>query len=73
MKIGASPAAAYYLIAILMSNITNCLQGNQTSKRLQCNPLSLEKYLHLEIDEEGEVDSDTDDQVETEVDNDTLS
>ena len=48
MKIGLSPAAAYYLVAVLMSNITNCLRGNQTSKRLQCSPPNVEDYLRIE-------------------------
>lgn len=67
MKIGSSPATAYYLIAVLMSNITNCLRGNQTSRRLQCSPPTLEEYLYLEADD-TEVDDDAVSQVEMDVD-----
>lgn len=52
MKIGASSATAYYVITVLMSNITNCLQGNQTSKKLQYVSSTLEKYLRIEVDED---------------------
>ena len=59
MKIGSSPATAYYLVAVLLSNITNCLQGNKTSKWLNVVPPTLDEYLHMDqdLDEEETDDS----------------
>ena len=73
MKIQASPASSYYLITVLMSNITNCLRGNQTSRRLRCPPPDLEEYLYLEqdYDEEDDDDEVNDNRVEIEIDDDT--
>lgn len=48
LKIEQSPVAAYYVVAVLLSNIYTCLRGNQTSKQFAMDPPSLEEYLKLE-------------------------
>lgn len=58
MKIGSSPATAYYLVAVLLSNITNCLRGNQTSKRLNVAPPTLDEYLYMDQDLDEEESDD---------------
>ena len=45
IKLNWSPVAAYYLMAILLSNIQCCLRDNQISKRFQMAPPSVQKYL----------------------------
>lgn len=50
MKIGFFPTTTYYLVAVLLSNITNCLQGNQTSKWFNTAPPTLNEYLHMDQD-----------------------
>lgn len=56
MMVGSSPCGAYYLAAILMSNIMTCLRGgNQISQQFQCPPPSLNEYLE-ENDEFGAVE-----------------
>ena len=59
MKIGSSPATAYYLVAVLLSNITNCLRGNQTSKRLNVAPPILDEYLYMDQDLDKEKTDDS--------------
>lgn len=45
LKIGLSPAAAYFIVSVLFSNIHTCIHGNQTSIRFNCQPPSLYDYL----------------------------
>ena len=61
MKICFSLAAAHYLVAVLLSNITNCLQGNQTSKQLNIAPSILDEYLHMDHDLDKEESNDNED------------
>jgi hypothetical protein len=47
LKVGLSPVAAYFMVAVLFTNIHTCLHGSQTSKQFNCPPPSLETYLAL--------------------------
>ena len=58
MKIGFSPAIAYCLVIILLLNITNCLQRNQTSKRLNIASPTLDEYLYIDQDLDKEETND---------------
>jgi hypothetical protein len=49
LKIGISPAAAYFMVAVLFCNIHSCFHGNQTSVQYDCPPPSVELYLSLHI------------------------
>lgn len=44
-RAGLSPIGAIYFCAVLMTNCTTCLRGNQTSARFQCPAQSLEEYF----------------------------
>ena len=41
----SSPVAAYFLAAVLFSNVYTCLRGNQISKRFGLRPPTLEDYF----------------------------
>ena len=46
LKEGSSPVGAYYRAAILLTNCHSCLRrGNQISRRFNCLPPSIERYL----------------------------
>jgi hypothetical protein len=47
LRTGLSPVASWVGCAVLFTNIFTCLRGNQTSKRFQITPPSLEEYLTL--------------------------
>ena len=47
LKIGLSPVAGYYIVAVLLANIHTCLRGSQTSTKFHCNPPPLQVYLSL--------------------------
>lgn len=45
-RIGSAPVAAYYLAAVLMTNILNCMRGgNQVAKFFGYSPPSLDEYF----------------------------
>jgi hypothetical protein len=44
---GLSPVAAYFAIAILLTNLRTCFRGNRTSQRFVVPPPSVEAYLLL--------------------------
>ena len=45
LKIGLSPIGAYYMVAILLTNIHTCFRGSQVSKKFNCLPPDLQEYL----------------------------
>jgi hypothetical protein len=45
LKVGLSPVGAYFVVAVLLSNIHSCVYGNQTSQQFNCAPPSLHDYL----------------------------
>ena len=47
LRAGSSPVAAYFAVAILLTNCLTCLRGNQTSERFVVDPPSVEEYLSL--------------------------
>ncbi|RPA94895.1 hypothetical protein L873DRAFT_1699950, partial [Choiromyces venosus 120613-1] len=48
LKLHLSPVAAYYIIAVLLTNCHTCLRGgNQTSENFRMDPPSAEEYLYL--------------------------
>ncbi|PWW79620.1 hypothetical protein C7212DRAFT_275924 [Tuber magnatum] len=49
LKIGLSPVAVYFLVAVLLSNIHSCFYRNETCNRFHCNPPSLSEYLTLHV------------------------
>ncbi|PWW75943.1 hypothetical protein C7212DRAFT_193732, partial [Tuber magnatum] len=49
LKLHLSPVAAYYMVAVLLTNCQTCLhRRNQTSEKFRMDPPSLEEYLYLE-------------------------
>jgi hypothetical protein len=46
-KIGNSPVASHYLVAVLLTNIHTCIgsSDNQVSYYFQCKPPTLQQYL----------------------------
>lgn len=44
-KLGLQPVAAYYTVAILLTNCYTCMRGNQTSAQFLMRPPLLDKYL----------------------------
>jgi len=46
-QIGNQPVAAYYMIAIFLTNVRTCLgnNGNQVSSYFNCRPPTLREYL----------------------------
>ena len=49
MKLGLQPVAAYYMVAVLLTNCYTCIRGNQTSGRFMMRPPTLHQYLTGEI------------------------
>ena len=47
MRLGLSPIGSWVFTAVLLTNIYTCLRGNQTAKRFQISPPSLEEYFGL--------------------------
>jgi hypothetical protein len=43
-----SPVGAYYRVAVLLTNLLNCLHPNQVSLAFNVLPPTLEEYLHLD-------------------------
>ncbi|KZV71349.1 hypothetical protein PENSPDRAFT_577890 [Peniophora sp. CONT] len=41
-----SPVASYYRVAVLLTNIQNCLYPNQVSQKFDLMPPTVEEYLH---------------------------
>ena len=54
MRSGFSPIGSWVFTAVLLTNAYTCLRGNQTSKRFQISPPSLEEYFGLR---ENEIES----------------
>ena len=47
LKIGLSPVAAYYSVAVLLTNIHTCFNSSQTNSQFDLPPPSLAMYLEL--------------------------
>jgi hypothetical protein len=47
LKIGLSPAAGYFAIAVFFSNIHTCINGSQISDQFDLDPPPLHTYLRL--------------------------
>ncbi|KAI5815617.1 hypothetical protein BZA77DRAFT_220491, partial [Pyronema omphalodes] len=45
LRNGLSPVAAYFMVAVLLTNIHGCVHGNETSQQFNCPPPSLHEYL----------------------------
>ena len=45
MRVGQSPAAAYFFVGVLLTNILNCYRPNQISRRFGMCPPTVEEYL----------------------------
>ena len=45
LKIGHSPIGAYYIVAILLTNIHTCFRGSQVSDKFNCAPPDVHEYL----------------------------
>ena len=48
LKVGISPVAGYFLVAVLLSNIHSCVYRNQTCRLFHSEPPSLYDYLLLD-------------------------
>jgi hypothetical protein len=48
LKIGLSPVAAYFIVAVLLTNIHTSLRGSQTSVQFNMQPPPLDEYLRLD-------------------------
>jgi DDE superfamily endonuclease len=44
-RMGSTPVAAYYLAAVLLTNLMTCLRGHQISIKFNCKPPSLDEYF----------------------------
>jgi hypothetical protein len=49
LKVGLSPVAAYFMVAVLLSNIHTCFNGSQVSEQFNCEPPSVDVYLRLAV------------------------
>lgn len=47
LKVREWPCGLVYQVAVLLWNVRCCLYGSQASQFFQCDPLSLEQYLHV--------------------------
>jgi hypothetical protein len=47
LRTGLSPVTSWVGSAVLFTNIFTCLRGNQTSKKFQMTPPSIDEYLRL--------------------------
>ena len=56
-KIGCLPVAAYYIVAVLLTNIKTYLdiENNQVSQYFGYKPLTFVKYLDSVLQREGNV------------------
>jgi hypothetical protein len=45
-QVYASPVGWYYCVRVLLTNMHNCIQPNQTSQYFSCEPPVLEEYFH---------------------------
>jgi hypothetical protein len=56
-KIGNSPVAAHYLVAVLLTNIMTCIsdRDNQVANYFNCKPPTLVEYLGSVSQKDGDV------------------
>jgi hypothetical protein len=54
-KIGHSLVAAYYLVAILLTNMQLCISSNQVAEYFNYKPLTLVEYLGYVLEQDGDV------------------
>ena len=47
MKVFETPVARYYVCAVFLTNLHNCIYGSQTSEYFNCMPPSLTEYVAL--------------------------
>jgi len=52
MKIGLSPAGAYYFVSTLLTNCHTCYYGSKTGFAFECSPPSIREYFHITEDED---------------------
>ena len=45
LSLTKQPVAAFYRVAILLTNLYTCIRGNQISQKFVCKPPSVEDYL----------------------------
>jgi hypothetical protein len=56
-RLGHSPVAAYYMVAVLLTNIMTCVsdRDNQVANYFNCKLLTLHEYLSSVSEHDGDV------------------